>query len=415
MTKSRDFVDISGAIFIFGVLLRLFLSNGFLNEYIPYTNAGGSLIFKVHPGTYFILIAYIISVIENRPSNGIADILKSSILFLLAIILVAFVQVIKFGFNSVAYILDTFLIAVISSLYIERSRPFISLLIIKFLTISVLINSLVALVEFSIEERFLPGSVYEFTFFRSYAFFGHPLLNSLITGVAMLFVICTRYFRTYTWLYVSICLIALFAFGGRAGLAGFLLCSILLLIGALATRLVSGRLRISELLTVPIFALLLIGSIAYIVAYTSLGERIREMSSLDDNSTAARLNLLTIFEPLTDREILWGISPEMKQMLIEQSNYFDTIENFWIDISLSFGAIMFFVFSIALLNFIISVSRNMYFGSLMICVYFVGVASTNNALSVKSPALLFFVVLMVSSRKHFMVNHSVRAGYANRN
>lgn len=399
MAHRKNLPSLVEKIFLLGIFLRFTISNSLLNTIINYTSPGGSEIFKIHPGTYFILIAFYISLFTRQSMERLNGFRRHALVFLCIIASVAFLQVIKFGLNSVAYLLDTFIIAALAALFLERASSATACMVRRMLLAVVLINSLVAILEFSTHHNLLPGNEFNFSHFRAQAVFGHPLLNALLTGLTLIFVLSIQKINNKSVAYVIIGLIALLAFGGRAALVTFVLFSTISLLGNFGRRLMARRIRILELVTIPFVVMLIVGTAGYMIFFSAFGERFREMAGADNNSTVARLNIWSIYSPLRYDEITWGISPELKQMLIEQNPYFSTIENFWIDISLSLGSVLFIIFALGFISFVIACARDQRVSLMMPLFFFLAVASTNNALSVKSPALLFFVVLMVSARK----------------
>jgi len=392
-------VGVSGALFLTGLFLRLVLSNGLLDQFIPYSRSGGSYAFKIHIGTMLIFMAYFVQPKFGPLIPEFKPIRIMGLLFGCALGFITFTLVLRFGLSSIAYLIDTFFCAIVASLYIISARRHVAHQAFRMVCAIVCVNSVIAVAEFLIQRHFLPDPGFHFTFFRSFSIFGHPLLNALMTGAVALFVLNNKSLGRATLPFFCIAAVAILAFGARAALGMLIVIGLGKHLLSFWSRLVHGKVRRLEMLTLPLGMLFVIASGYFLLFETSFGARFLAKSDLSGASSGARLNVLTIYDSLTRSEFLFGISASTKGMLIEQNPYFTTIENFWIDMSLSFGLVGSIAVFSTLIGFFMAVIKS----DRLLCgtagLFFMIVASSNNALSIKSPALLVFVVFLLAARR----------------
>ncbi|PZX09858.1 VpsF family polysaccharide biosynthesis protein [Celeribacter halophilus] len=389
----------SGALFLIGLFLRLALSNGLLNQFIPYTLPGGSIVFKIHIGTVLILTAFLLRSKKIYFPQQFRAVGRSSYAFMLILVYATIWLVLQFGISSVAYLVDTFFCALFGALYLLNARRVVAWSAFKMIVVFTGINSVVAIFEFITRAHFLPDPGFRFYYFRSYALFGHPLLNALLTGVVGIFVLRDRSLGRWSLLYFLLATIAILSFGGRAALVMFVLVAVTSELIDFSCRFFAGRATWKHLITMQIATPVLISSGLFLLLETPLGERFMAMKGLDDNSTGARLHLLSIYDGLSKSDVLLGISASTKRLLIDQNSNFNTIENFWVDMALSFGLIAFSFIALGMLVFMYQVARSGSTGSIAAGIFFLLVASTNNALSIKSPALFVLVSLLLAAQR----------------
>ncbi|MBW6506879.1 MAG: VpsF family polysaccharide biosynthesis protein [Rhodobacteraceae bacterium] len=390
---------LSGWLFLIGLALRLGISNGLLDQAIAYSSPGGALWQKIHPGTWLIMGAFLLRRKNSRVEPEFLWLGRAAWAFLIVLSYATFAMILRSGPSSVAYLLDTYFAAVLAGLYLTRARASVAAAAFRLIVGLALINSVIALFEILTRVHMLPDPGFFFSYFRAYAVFGHPLLNALITGTVALFVLSNRSFGHASSLYFMLAIAAILAFGARAALAFLIPVAILPELASVGRRIRARSASLLALVTVPMGSLLIVAVTGILVFQTRFGERILGMADLSDNSVGARLRVLSIYQNLPPTDFWFGISASAKRVLIEQNPYFSTIENFWVDMSLSFGMLSFSAFVVFFLAYMVALAQTRLVFAVSALGFFLLVASTNNSLSVKSPALLVLVALIVAARQ----------------
>lgn len=394
-----EILTLAERIFIIGVLLRLLLSNNLLDQFMPYVSAGGFFGAKVHPGTFLITFAFLLSRQKVFHNLDFGPLRRWSWVLLVTLFYAALVIILRFGLSSTAYLIDTYIAALFAGLFLARSGLGVARHTFYLVVGMVLLNSLIAIFERIFLIHILPDPDFQFGFFRSYAIFGHPLLNAVITGLVGLFVLANRSVGRWSVLYFLSALVAILAFGARAALVFFIAAGLFSEITRLIRRIGHKQAILMDLVSVPVIILTTFAVATVFLFQTTFGERFLAMSDLTDSSTAARAYVFSIYESLSSQNFWFGISPAYKRELIDQNPFFSIIENFWVDMSLSFGMFLFAIFSVVFLIYLSTVARSKYIYGLSTLAFFLVVTSTNNALSVKTPALLIFVCTLMAARR----------------
>ncbi|NVK58096.1 MAG: hypothetical protein HWE26_21080 [Alteromonadaceae bacterium] len=395
--KSSARLVLSDRVFVIGLLFRLIVSNGLLDQFISYTSSGGSIVEKLHPGTLLVMLACMLPRKKNINAE-FASFRVVSLAFFTIISYGTFYLLLRSGLSSIAYIVDTFLCAIFAGIYLATAPQHVARLVVNIILVIAGVNAFIGIGEMILQKHLLPDPGFSFGYFRSYAIFGHPLLNALMTGTVGIFVLRSRVLGNASVIYFLLLGTAILAFGARAALLVFVPLAII----AEFARVRSIARTAGELLrkTAAIFigTTIFTATGLFLMVNTRFGERFIAMSDGSDNSIMARFGIKALLESMNSSEILFGVSPQAKQLLIELNPYLATIENFWVDMALSFGIVTFAPISVMLICYIWSAAKSNISAGMTSSLFFLIVASTNNSLSVKSPALLMLVVLLIASR-----------------
>jgi len=378
-----------------GLGLRFLVSNALLNTLYPYTAEGGNPFLKIHPGTYLIILVFLSAFIRLDFVRALFDQARRNFfafLFLIIIGVIAAISVWRFGFSGLAYLIDTWIAAIITAMLLKYVKPDTLTHLSKMILVLIFVNSIMALAEYVTQTHFMPYDTYSFfKFFRASAIFGHPLTNSLITSSMLLLVFAMPWRARTQWILVLTYLSAIMAFGARAAFAVSVIMLAMQQFFSLSGRLLKGRLTISTLTVIP-FALLVGVALLYILLFeTTLGTRIVDLGLLTDSSANARFKVGTIFKFLEPEQLLWGLPSAERMIIVGKSLYFSVIENFWVGLVLNFGIILFIPFVVSFLGFLFGLARGKGGAVGFAVVTFLLVASANNSLSAKTPDLVFFV------------------------
>ena len=398
------------------LLLYLLLPGDVLDFAYPYSNPGGTPLLKIHPASYLLMLALGVKLMFDHPTAFIASQLKSNgwaAQFFLAVMTIAMIGLLKYGVGGLAYLVDTLAMAAIVIMLLAHISPERRYRISAMVLTVVFINSLVAIAEFLAKTHLLPhGALGGSDYFRATAFFGHPLANALITvpTLPLLFAMPWSGIRktTYSGAYI----VSLLAFGTRGGFAvgTFNLAASLLVYGSILVR--RKKIRISTLLLATQFIFLLAGGVlAFLVLGTEFGARLVGRAYIDD-SAETRIEIFRIFDFLSFAQIWSGIQQNGVLLLREKYTFFRYLENFWVIMLISMGIPMFVVFSCSLLWFLYGL-RSAQNGLLTLAaISFIILASGNNSLSTKTPALTIFAATVYGLRRPRASDDGARHGQA---
>ncbi|WP_286247125.1 VpsF family polysaccharide biosynthesis protein [Pseudoalteromonas sp. MM1] len=385
--------------------LTAFIFGGYLleNVGIKYVSEGGNPLVKIHISTYILMLTVAIFTLRrgiNVPLTSLKELRASWLISFLCILLVIFYGLIRFGTSGMAYLVDTMVapllgLYLLSQLSITHKNKLLTLL-----AYLLFINSAIAILEFILGSTLISVEFSSFSHFRSTALLTHPLNNALIT--AALAPLLMSYTRIPYLIYFTVVTLALFAFGGRAATGIFML-GVFILIAPKVPAFMAAGVRVSKMRFAVIQALAFFASIftILVITLTPIGARILSKLHID-GSAQARFDVFIILEQLSLREWFLGAS----QTLLENIAFYiqiDVIENYIIGWIVSFGIIctVFLFLSCYKLPLKIALGKNRNSAKIALIV-FILVSLTNNALTTKTPALLFLISAMylVVSRRN---------------
>ena len=385
--------------------LTAFIFGGYLleNVGIKYVSEGGNPLVKIHISTYILMLTVAIFTLRrgiNVPLTSLRELRASWLISFLCIVLVIFYGLIRFGTSGMAYLVDTMVapllaLYLLSQLSITHKNKLLTLL-----AYLLFINSVIAILEFILGSTLISVDFSKFSHFRSTALLTHPLNNALIT--AALAPLLMSYTRISYLIYFTVITLALFAFGGRAATGIFIL-GVFILIAPKVPAFIAAGVRVSKMRFAVIQALAFFASIftVLVITLTPIGARILSKLHID-GSAQARFDVFIILEQLSPREWFLGAS----HSLLDNIAFYiqiDVIENYIIGWIVSFGIIctVLLFLSCYKLPLKIALGKNRNSAKIALIV-FILVSLTNNALTTKTPALLFLISAMylVVSRRN---------------
>ncbi len=372
------------------LLVAFFFGSYFLeNIGVQYVSEGGNPVFKLHLYSYLTVIMFATSFLNRQIRLSFSGLGGLESYWLVSVACISFVVIyglFRQGMSGMAYLVDTVLTPLLMVPLLLLLEDKQKDTIIKILAWLVLINSFIAIVEFSLSRSFIFVEFLSFSHFRSPALLGHPLNNALITAtLAPLLMAKTRLPAPF---YFFTVLLSLFAFGGRGAMGIFILGSIVIslpVIKRFMTHGVTMTMRKFSLYQIVFFLVLIAGGAVLVL--TSIGDRILSKLYID-NSAQARFDVFAILAQMDTREWLLGASNTLKSNLaffIGQK----TIENYLVGWLFSFGLLGAVPLLISVFNMPIRMVANMPLNAKVSLMSLFLVSITNNALSVKTTVLLF--------------------------
>ncbi|WP_051443829.1 VpsF family polysaccharide biosynthesis protein [Afipia sp. P52-10] len=341
------------------ILATLTISSALLTHWkIQYVTAGGNFYEKLHPATYFTVLALgLILLRSGNPVRELVQIFAGSvtILFYLICWVLLLVQTVLLQ-RPFTTVVDTFLLPLLLTIVIWRTNPSIRRLLVWLVHGLILLNVLIGYYEFFAGSRIIPltlGNILVVGEWRSAALLGHPLTASgLIAGYVLALLLkpslCPQPMLRLAL--IAFCLGSLMVFGGRTALVTTLIVFALSAAFTLLRMLRGERFPLAGL----IFAIAVIfASLAAIFALLDLGlfDKMLLRFSSDKGSALARVATLNLLSHFDWNEIIFGPSVARANALQSQMGLDYGIENFWVSSIVQFGLILTALMTTALVAF----------------------------------------------------------------
>jgi len=389
-----------------GIFLHIVLSDPLLNAMgFHYSGEQGRFYEKMHPGTYFILLSFLI--LAGNNFNPIETVLllclrQPACMALLFIDTLALAYMaLRSDASGLAFMIDTHISAVICAIVLARMPEPLCQKMVTCLIIAALANGIIGIAEALGKFRiflFDPDwTVLHEEYFRASAFIGHPLDNAMFTAIVLFITLASDYPQIIKACTGTILMAALLAFGGRAALFYSIFGLISLTAASLWRMLVHQRVTLPQLamviaagLAAPLFLTVLL----WLSAHGGVGERLTASMAKWDNSADARRLAFTVFHYMTEEEIWFGISPSRIVDIVYRMNLkvpLSDLENPWIMMCISLGMLTFPFWLLAMFAFIYHLMKHKPLAlQLAIMAYFL-IASTANSFGRKDANFLIMV------------------------
>ncbi|WP_085318240.1 VpsF family polysaccharide biosynthesis protein [Derxia lacustris] len=398
--------DLAAALVFSSLALYQLIADALLFQLgIPYTSAGGSLLVKLHPGTWVGLLAFVVALAAHgNPVAVLAAALRRHPplgLWLGAIVFLLGYSIARYGPSGAAFLIDTLIMPAVTAVTLLALAPQRRATAFRLVIGLMLFNAAMALVETARHEHFVLYTVGGIEphedLFRATALTGHPLNGALVTGTLAPLLLTLRIPAGARALLLGYVVLALLAYGGRTS---FLL-TLLFLGGYLAltaaVKLTRGRFTYAQITGGSVVVLLGIGLLVAVVMGAGLGERIFTKLKVDD-SAEVRARIWSVFGLMSEQQLIAGASPaEIAHFIFQLAlqDPLETIENFWINMYLQFGAIGFLPFVAAMVGLLRWLWRLAPGPARVSILIFVVVSSSNNSLSAKGSMLTTVVAALV--------------------
>ena len=386
---------------VYKIMVWVFILAFFLGGYvlenlgIQYVSEGGNPLLKIHFATYILIFSITLLTLKTglrKPLANLEGFQSSWLISMSCIVLVIMYGLVRFGTSGMAYLVDTMVAPLLAIYLLSQLNTQQKNKLLRLLAYLLFINAVFAIVEFMLGKTMVTVEFSGFSHFRSTAFLMHPLNNALIT--CSLALILMRYTRIPFLVYFAVITLALFAFGGRAATGLFIVGVLIIFIPQIPLFIAKGikvsRLRFAIIQALAFFVFIIT---TLIVALTPIGARILSKLHVDP-SAQARFDVFIILEQLSLSEWFFGAT----KSLIDNIAFYiqiDVIENYIIGWIVSFGVICAFLLFISCFKLPIKLCMRGYsLTSRMTLMVFILVSLTNNALTSKTPALLFLTSVL---------------------
>ena len=393
---------------LLAVIATFTLSSSLLaNWKIHYLTAGGSFYEKLHPATYFTLLAFALLLLRSRGPVGEIDRMFSEAKLLLAhlacwLLLLIQVFVLERPFTV---IIDTFLLPILIALVLwqlsaAQRRP-----LVRAIHLTILLNVVLGYYEYFSGHRLIPltlGDVVVTGEWRSAALLGHPLTASGVVGAYVLALalrpaICPPLLLRLPL--IAFCLGSLMAFGGRTSLVTVL--AVIALIGAFeAFHLMRGRRTRLPATILAICVLFAAGAVIFAALSLGIFDKMLLRFSSDKGSALARFATFDLLSHFDWHELILGPNPVRVNALQAQLGLNFGIENFWISSIVQFGLIHTGLLTVGLICFFVELLRRSSRAAWAIVLLIVVIAASSVSFSSKNIQLAQFILLIALLLPH---------------
>jgi hypothetical protein len=369
---------------------------------IHYLSAGGNFYEKLHPATYFTVLAFGLVLLRKAdPVGELVRIFSAAKLLLLYLFcwlcLLSQMIVLERPFTV---IIDTFLLPLLLVLMIWQLSPAERRPVVWALHAAILVNIVIGFYEYRSGHRLFPltvGDVVVIGEWRASALLGHPLTASgVVAGYALALVfrpaICPS--PAIRLPLVALAMASLMAFGGRTALV-----TMLVLIGGAAgyqvLRLLLGG-RIPLLVLVAAICVLFVAAAGIFMAF-DLGffDKMLLRFSSDKGSANTRYATLNLLSHFSWRELILGPNPVRVAAMQSTYGLRYGIENFWVACIVQFGIVHTALLTIGLGALFTEILKRASNAAFAIVILVLIVAASSVSFSSKNIQLAQFVALIV--------------------
>ncbi len=397
-------VGLAGA----AVVVNLLVSGNLLAAAgIPYAADGGSLVVKLHPGTYLAVLS-VVAMAWRRPVATAAGLMADArvpLLYLASLAGCCGFALAATGRVHLVVFLENFMPAGLLALVLgqagERALRRLGLVVLAVLVLGVVVSVGETLAQRHLVPIVLAGreELEPAAEFRGAGLYDHPLTGAMLTAAGLFLASSEGVARGWRAVLAAVFGVGLVAFGGRTALvlAAFVFAGWR---GAgMLGRLVRRELRRSDLAAAACAVSVVPAALALLLTQTGVGARLVTHLYWDDSARVRNVqwHLLPMMDP---GEKLFGMTLVRQELALHQLSLtwrIGAVENFWLLIYLYLGAAGFVLFVAGFLPFLLWAFRRASLpGRLMLGVVMLA-ASTSNSLGHKANLLTVLVPMALAS------------------
>ena len=383
------------------VIVRLFISAAVLNSMYSYSDFGGTVVEKIHPGSYLLYLLFPLF-LPRRFGTHVRRVVFASSVLIGTVIAVGVASLLRGGATAAGFLIDAVLIAPVTCLSIlalsRRHRRLLAVTVLAGLAM----NSAVVFAELALQRHLLPYALVE-EIFRPAGLFGHPLLSGLCSAAAIPFFFAVFRSRLVKWSGAVLMLATCLACGARTasavGTATFLL-------SAFANGMHArskGRLDLTELVLTAAMLLLCFPLLLALFLHSPTADRLAG-GLAGDESIMSRISVYEALHFVSPSEFLFGTDYNRAQAILLEGVKLRTVESAIVSSILTFGLVNTVPLGLGYTLFFMGLFRSSGWFARIGVVTFVIVSLSNNTLTTKSPALLFIAVLVAAADEYARVN-----------
>lgn len=400
---------ISAIVCLFGFFLHIILSDPLLNILgFHYSGSDGAFYEKIHPGTVFIFVSFGILLCDRgRPIQALLEMLKKYPAYLLLLILYFFYflyLMLRSGPEGTAFIIDTHMTVPICALVLSYApAAYCRKAVMLFLAVAAA-NSAIGLAEaygkFRIFNFGYDWSVLHEQYFRASALRGHPLVNALLSSIAVFTACAIRLPAFVKAMLIILFIVSLFAFGSRSALLFTLTGVTILGVCKFAATLLSKQyslLQVIKLTSVVLIVPTIAVGLIVLLSQSAISERLMAAAHWDDSANS-RVMAAQVFDHMSEEDILFGISGKRIMEITDNLNNsiaLGGVENPWLLMLMFFGAILFPFWLLATGAFLYRLLYGKPLALQFAVVSYIVIASTFNSFGTKDSTYLIMTTVVV--------------------
>lgn len=383
-------------VFCVAIVLRVMIGDGILNLVERYTSEGGSLIEKIHPAVYVMLLCgfVIYATVGLRFLPQERSEVRACLMLAGLLALIGAINILVGRGSSAGYVIDsyitTLLIAVLLYAMPHSWRAIVGLLVIG----AIAFNSAFMMVEFGLGRTLVPAAL-EAAEFRPAGFLGTPLTVGVLNLATAILVISLPINTLIKAGCIALLTLGILIAGARtAMLATSVVIPLALILAAWQRR--SGM--SAGVTAVTILLVAIIAGPLIFVAANELGFLARFQSGYIDDSAQTRIEIYRVFDYVSWKEILFGSDLLTLKKIVNDKLGIQFIESAIVFFIFDFGLIGFIAFSLLFGWLLYVLSRGSHILLPLATLCFLGLALTNNTLATKVPSLFAMLVMLIGVR-----------------
>lgn len=401
---SRGIVDL---LLVVAVIALLSLSNYALEFFgIPYTSSTGSIISKIHPATYLIVVALGLAVLANPNPVGyllglFLRCMGSTFLFVACLLVWVFISRYKVDYPA-SFLIDTLMGAAFIFFLFRDAGERTRLWTARVVHVILVLNCFLAIAEGLTGWRLFPfindgrAQTWEY---RATALLGHPLIGALVTGVYAVIIMTVRDVRgldeRWRLPIALLCMVTMPFIGSRTSFT-VVYATAAVIVGLKALRFLRGD-AISVRALLALLVLAPVG-IVMIAALFQMGlfDNFLERFMNDKGSAESRIQLFSLFQDMGLRELLVGQSSAALETNVRLNGLSEGIENSWVGHLLRYGIVMSAVLWFGIAGWFVDMLRAGGRSAILPMTFVLLVISTTVGISGKTTMLTIPAVLILT-------------------
>jgi hypothetical protein len=375
-------------------IVRFAIPSQVLNAFMDYTSESGALYEKLHVGSYAIFLLAP-AVLLSRPfflKTDEVERFRSLLRFTLWMLGIVAYLVATGKPGSSGFLVDTYIVAAVASLMMlalgEAYRRALGNVTLGLLILS----GVIGIVEAVTKSRFLPYERLELTF-RPLGLTEHPLTLGALCATAVGFIPLTRWPLWVKVALVFLMLIATVASGARFSLLTAIAEALLMLILLPWPGLTRSQARRGKVVVLILSSVM--GAVLTTVL-ASAGLLSRFGDTLFDDNFMSRVSIYEIFKYVGWNDILFGMRGDVLVALVASELKLPAIESAPVAVTLALGLPLALLFAGLLLWIVYRLLKGAPAAVWIASGGFLAAALSNNMLSVKTPTVAIFFVLLIA-------------------
>ncbi len=387
---------------------------------LPYFEAGGNLLSRIHPATPLALFALVLRCLAARAPARLAARLAfgdPGVVLLMAATTIAAVFAVFVDKTPVTPLVDTFVLPAAFALLLRDLDPAIARRLAVAVAVLLAANAAVAAAEVLTDWRLVPidvpdtvtgdptqpGATFSWQAelaedWRARALLGHPIVNGAITGA---FVLCLAA-PGAGWLpplaragLIALSGASLFTFGARTSLVLTIVLAAALLGWGAASAVARGSRLTPSRFAAGLVCLALAVAAAAMLAHGDFFARTLQRFTADQGSATTRITMFALLEPISLSDLMLRPDKDLVATLQRLYGLEFGIESSWLGLALTYGLPVATMLLVAVLAFFRSIAASSGPGASIVLAFYFILVSVTASVSGKTTTLAMVVALIL--------------------